>query len=81
MLPRTPQHNSIEVEWRELKGALSATFFGGFDGLQKRIRLLLRSGEVAIAKLIHYVFEAIGPQKGPWKKARHILVEPPNRAA
>ena len=77
--PRTPQHNSIEVEWRWLKRALSATFFGGFDELQKGIRLL-RSGEVAIAKLIHYVFEAIGPQKGPWKKARRIPVEPPDRA-
>ena len=79
--PRTPQHNSIEVEWRELKGALSATFFGGFDELQRRIRQLLRSGEVAIAKLIHYVFEAIGPQSGPWKKARRIPMEPPNRTA
>ena len=75
--PRTPQHNSIEVEWREPKRALSATFFGGFDELQKKIRQLLRSGEVAIVKLIDYVFKAIGPQKGPWKKARYIPVEPP----
>ena len=79
--PRTPQHNSIEVEWREIRRALSATFFGGFDKIQERIRQLLRSGEVTIVKLIHYVFEAIGPQKGPWKKARHIPVEPPSCVA
>ncbi len=79
--PRTPQHNPIEVEWRELKRALSATFFGGFDELQKRIRQLLRSREVAIVRLIDYVFEAIGPQKGPWQKARRIPVEPPSCTA
>ena len=79
--PRTPQHNSIEVEWRELKRALSATFFGGFDKLQKRIIRLLRSGEVAIVKMIDYVFEAIGPQKGPWPKARRMPVEPPSCTA
>ena len=74
--PRTPQHNSIEVEWRELKEALSATFFGGFDELQKRIRQLLRSGEVAIAKLIHYVFEAIGPHRGHGRRRGAYLWNP-----
>ena len=75
--PRTPQHNSIEVEWREIKRALSAVFFGGFDKLQERIIRLLHTGEVAIVKMIDYVFEAIGPQKGPWQEARHMPVEPP----
>ncbi len=79
--PRTPQHNSIEVEWREIKRAISEAFFGRFDKLQERIRQLLRSGEVPIVKILDYVLNAARNQKGPWKRARPMPVEPPECAS
>ena len=79
--PRTPQHNSIEVEWREIKRAISEAFFGRFDKLQERIRQLLRSGEVPIVKILDYVLNAAKNQKGPWKRARPMPVEPPECAS
>ena len=68
--PRTPQHNSIEMEWREIKRAISEAFFGRFDKLQERVKQLLRSGEVPIVKILDYVLNAVRNQKGPWKRAR-----------
>ena len=49
--PRTPQHNPIGIQWREIRRAIADIFFGGFDEMQKRIRQLLHSGEVPIVKL------------------------------
>ena len=37
---RTPQHNPIEIQWREIRRAVADIFFGGLDELQKRIRQL-----------------------------------------
>ena len=79
--PRTPQHNSIEVEWREIKRAISGAFFGRFDKLQERVRLLLRSGEVPIVKILDYILNAARNQNGPWNGARPMPVEPPECAS
>ena len=62
--PRTPQHNPIEMLWRELKRAISDTFFGGSDEMKERITLLVESGEVPRIKLLWYMLEAIGVTGG-----------------
>ena len=59
---RTPQHNPIEIQWREIRRAVADIFFGGLDELQKRIRQLLHSGEVPIVKLFGYMQEALKNQ-------------------
>ena len=71
--PRTPQHNPIEVQWREIRRAIADLFFGGLDELQKRIRQLLHSGEVPIVKLFGYMQDALKNQNGPWHPPRIIL--------
>ena len=58
--PRTPQHNPIEMLWRELKRAISNTFFNGSDEMKKRITLLVKSGDVPRIKLLWYMLEACG---------------------
>ena len=63
--PHTPQHNPIEILWREIKRAIADTFFGGFDRLQERIRNILDSGEVPRTRLFRYMLDAMGCQKGP----------------
>ena len=62
--PHTPQHNPIEILWREIKRAIADTFFGGFDRLQERIRKILDSGEVPKTRLFRYMLDAMGCQKG-----------------
>ena len=58
--PHTPQHNPIEIQWRELKRALGCRYFkGGFEEMKTIIQKLLDSGEVATVKLLHYMLEAI----------------------
>ena len=57
--PRTPQHNPIEIQWTEIKGAIADTFFGGFDKLERRIRKMLDGGEVARVKLFKYMLDAM----------------------
>ena len=74
--PRTPQHNPIEIQWREIRRAVAGIFFGGLDKLQKRIRQLLHSGEVPIVKLFGYMQEALKNQNGPWHPPRIIPVDP-----
>ena len=74
--PRTPQHNPIEIQWREIRRAVAGIFFGGLDELQKRIRQLLHSGEVPIVKLFGYMQEALKNQNGPWHPPRIIPVDP-----
>ena len=74
--PRTPQHNPIEIQWREIRRAVADMFFGGLDELQKRIRQLLHSREVAIVKLFRYMQEALKNQNGPWHPPRIIPVGP-----
>ena len=74
--PRTPQHNPIEIQWREIRRAVAGIFFGGLDKLQKRIRQLLHSGEVPIVKLFGYMQEALKNQNGPWHPPRIISVDP-----
>ncbi len=63
--PHTPQHNPIEVQWREIKRAIADTFFGGFDRLEKRIRKMLNDGEVARVKLFKYILDAIKIRESP----------------
>ena len=74
--PRTPQHNPIEIQWSEIRRAVADIFFGGLDELQKRIRQLLHSGEVPIAKLFGYMQDALKNQNGPWHLPRIIPVDP-----
>ena len=74
--PRTPQHNPIEIQWREIRRAATDIFFGGLDELQKRIRQLLHSGEVPIIKLFGYMQDALKNQNGPWHPPRIIPVDP-----
>ena len=62
--PHAPQHNPIEILWREIKRAIADTFFGGFDRLQERIRKILDSGEVPRTRLFRYMLDAMGCQKG-----------------
>ena len=49
--PRTPQHNPIEVLWREIKRAIADIYFGGIDQMRAAIIRMLRRGEVAIVSL------------------------------
>ena len=62
--PRTPQHNPIEMLWREIKRAIADTLFGGFDRLQERIRKMLDSEGVPRTRLFRYMLDAMGYQKG-----------------
>ena len=73
--PRTPQHNPIEIQWREIRRAVADIFFGRLDELQKRIRQLLHSGEVSIVKLFGYMQDALKNQNGPWHPPRIIPVD------
>ena len=50
LLPRTPQLNPIEIEWREIKRAVADTF-GGLDGLQEATRRMPADEETAIVRL------------------------------
>ena len=59
--PRTPQHNPIEIQWREIRRAVAGIFFGGLDELQKRIRQLLDSEGGAHSQTV-WIY-ARGPQK------------------
>lgn len=57
---RTPQHNPIEVLWREIKRAIAGVYFGGIDQMRTAIIRMLRRGEVAIVSLFRYMLEAMG---------------------
>ena len=58
--PRTPQHNPIEVMWREIKRAIAGIYFGGIDQMMRTaIIRMLRRGEVAIVSLFRYMLEAM----------------------
>ena len=74
LLPRTLQHNPIEIQWQEIRRAIAGICFGGVDEMQKRIRQLPHSGEVPIVKLFEYMQKAIKNQNGPWDAARPISV-------
>ena len=71
---RTLQHNPIEIQWREIRWAVAGMYFGDVDEMQKRIRQLLRSGEVPIVKLFECMQKAIKNQNGPWDAARPMPV-------
>ena len=79
--PRTPQHNPIEMLWRELKRAISDTFFGGSDEMKERITLLVESREVPRIKLLWYMLEAVGVTGGTRAAALPAPAPPRNRAA
>ena len=72
--PSTLQHNSIKVQWQEIRLAVAGIYFGDVDEMQKRIRQLLHSGKVPIVKLFEYMQKAIKNQNGPWDVARPIPV-------
>ncbi len=57
--PRTPQHNPIEVLWREIKRAIADVYFGGIGQMRAAIIRMLRRGEVAIVRLFRYMLEAM----------------------
>lgn len=54
--PYTPQHNPIEMLWRELKRALAGRYYaGGFDQMRWSIIRMVSGGEVAVVKLLAYM--------------------------
>ncbi len=57
--PRTPQHNQMEVLWREIKRAIADIYFGGIDRMRAVIIRMPRRGEAAIAGLFRYMLEAM----------------------
>ena len=61
--PYTPQHNPIEMVWRELKRAIAGRYFDKFEEMHKTIRNLIKSGEVATVKLLWYMLDAISKGK------------------
>ena len=63
LLSYTPQHNPIEMEWRELKRAIAGKYFDKFEEMHKTIKNLIKSGEVATVKLLWYMIDAIGKGK------------------
>ena len=44
--PRTPQHNPIEMLWREIKKAISNTYFDGESEMKERIAWLVGEGGI-----------------------------------
>lgn len=66
--PRTPQHNPIEVLWREIKRAIADIYFGGIDQMRTAIIRMLHRDEVAIVSLFRYMLRpwtAATPWQGP----------------
>ncbi len=57
--PRTPQHNPIEVLWREIKRAIADVYFGGIEQMRTAIIRMLRRGEVTTLSLFQYMLEAM----------------------
>ena len=58
--PYTPQHNPIEIVWREIKRAIAGRYFGDFEKMHHTIRRIMENGEVATVKLFKYMLDAIG---------------------
>ena len=57
--PYTPQHNPIEVLWREIKRAVAGRYFeGGFDQMRWSIIRMISGGEVRVPRLFGYMLEA-----------------------
>ncbi len=61
--PYTPQHNPIEMMWREIKRAIAGRYFGSFEKMHDTIKQLVQSGEVATVKLFKYMLDAINQAK------------------
>ena len=49
--PHTPQLNPIEMEWREIRAAITYIFFGGLDRMQDAIIRMFHNGEIPIVKM------------------------------
>ena len=56
--PRTPQHNPIEMLWREIKKAISNTHFDWEDEMKERITRLVGEGGIPRIRLFWYMREA-----------------------
>ena len=56
--PRTPQPSHIEVEWREVKAAVTDIFFDGLDRMRDAIRRMIRNGEMPIVKMFDWLLAA-----------------------
>ncbi len=62
--PYTPQHNPIEIQWREIKRALAGRYYkGGFPEIQKSILHMMENGEVGTVRLLEYMRNAIQDAK------------------
>ena len=85
--PRTPQHNPIEMLWREIKKAISNTYFDGEDEMKERIARLVGEGGIPRIRLLWYMREAVCPAEGarpaslpaPVPSHNRAPVEPPCR--
>ena len=79
--PRTPQHNPTEMLWREIKKAISNTYFDGEDEMKERIARLVGEGGIPRIRLLWYMREAVCSAEGA-RPASLPAPEPfPNRAA
>ena len=62
--PYTPQHNPIEILWRELKRAIACRYYDrGFPQMQKSMVRMITNGEVTVPKLFGYMLDAIQEAK------------------
>ena len=85
--PRTPQHNPIEMLWREIKKAISNTYFDGEDEMKERIARLVGEGGIPRIRLLWYMREAVCSAEGarpaslpaPDPSPNRTPVEPPCR--
>ena len=62
--PHTPQHNPIEMLWREIKKAISNTYFDGEDEMKERIARLVGEGGIPRIRLLWYMREAVCSAEG-----------------
>ena len=78
--PRTPQHNPIEMLWREIKKAISNTYFDEEGEMKERIARLVGEGGIPGIRLLWYMREAACSAEGARPVAFPVPVPSHNRA-
>jgi len=53
--PYTPELNPAGVQWRMIKKAAANTLYAGTDAMKKSVRRMLRTKEVGVAEMSHYL--------------------------
>ena len=78
--PRTPQHNPIKMLWREIKKAISNTYFDGEGEMKERIARLVGEGGIPRIRLLWYMREATCSAEGARPVAPPAPIPSHNRA-